>query len=189
MKRLSLAALLLMTGAAFAQTWTADKVHSTIGFTATHMLVAETYGSFKDYEITVISNSADFNGADVAFTAKTASLTTDNQMRDNHLKSEDFFNVEKFPEVKFKGKLVKKGKKYSLVGQLTLRETTKDVTFPVAYKGSIATAQFTKAGFSISSSVNRFDYGLTWDKALEAGGLVVGKDITLVINIELNKAK
>jgi polyisoprenoid-binding protein YceI len=189
MKRLSLIALLLISVASFSQTWTADKVHSSIGFTATHMVIAETTGSFKDYEIIVTSSSVDFADANVEFTAKTASLSTENEMRDGHLKSDDFFNAEKFPEIKFKGKLVKKGKKYSLVGKLTLRETTKDVIFPVVYKGTIATPQFTKAGFSISGSLSRFDYGLKWDKALEAGGLVVGKDITLVINVELNKAK
>jgi polyisoprenoid-binding protein YceI len=189
MKRLTLAALLLTSVAAIAQNWTADKAHSSIGFTATHMVVAETYGSFKDYEITVASTAADFNGADVEFTAKTASLSTDNENRDKHLKSDDFFNAEKYPEVKFKGKLVKKGKKYSLVGKLTMRETTKDITLPVVYKGTVATAQFTKAGFAISGSVNRFDYGLKFDKKLETGGLVVGQDITLAINVELNKSK
>ena len=159
MKNLILAALLLINGATIAQTWTADKVHSSIGFTATHMVVAETSGSFKDYEITVNSPT------------------------------DDFFNAEKYPEVKFSGKLVKKGKKYSLDGKLTLRGTTRDVTFPVIYKGTISTAQFTKAGFTITGAINRFDYGLKWDKALEAGGLVVGKDVTLVINVELNKSK
>lgn len=189
MKRLIFAAILLTTVATFAQTWTADKVHSSIGFTATHMVIAETTGSFKDYEINVTSPAADFSEADVTFSAKVASLSTDNEMRDKHLKSDDFFSAEKFPEVKFAGKLVKNGKDYSLVGKLTMRETTKDVTLPVVYKGTLTTPQFTKAGFSINSALNRFDYGLKWDKALEAGGLVVGKNITLVINIELNKSK
>jgi polyisoprenoid-binding protein YceI len=189
MKRLSIAVLLLLTISTFAQTWTADKAHSSIGFTATHMVVSETAGSFKDYEITVNSTKEDFNGATVDFTAKVASLSTDNQMRDNHLKSDDFFNAEKYPEIKFSGKLVKKGKKYFLEGKLTLRETTKDISLPVVYKGSVTTPQFTKAGFTVNGTINRFDYGLKWDKALETGSLVVGKDVTLVINVELNKAK
>ena len=189
MKKVSLFLLVLLASTAFAQTWSADKVHSSIGFTATHMVIAETTGSFKDYEINVASTSEDFNGATVEFTAKVASLSTENEMRDKHLKSDDFFNAEKFPVIKFSGKLVKSGKDYSLVGKLTLRETTKDVSLPVVYKGTLATAQFTKAGFSINGTINRFDYGLKWDKALETGGLVVGKDITLVINVELNKAK
>jgi len=173
-----------------AQTnWVLDKTHSNIGFTVRHMVIAEVSGSFRDCDVKVSSPSEDFNGATIEFTAKTASIDTQNEMRDGHLKGDDFFNAEKFPELKFSGKLVKKGKDYSAVGKLTLRDVTKDVTLPVTYMGTVKTAQFTKAGFKINGSINRFDYGLKWNKTIETGGMVVGEEVQLAGNIELNLAK
>jgi polyisoprenoid-binding protein YceI len=184
---------LTLVAAAFtvkAQTnWAFDKSHSNIGFTVTHMVVAEVSGSFKDADIKVTSTSEDFNGASIEFTAKVGSIDTQNENRDNHLKGDDFFNAEKFPEIKFTGKLVKKGNSYSADGKLTLKDVTKDVSFPVKYMGTIKTAKFTKAGFKLNGTINRFDYNLKWDNKLETGGLVVGQDVQLSANIELNLAK
>jgi polyisoprenoid-binding protein YceI len=192
MKRLSvILAGLLVSGSVLAQTnWTIDKAHSNIGFTVTHAVVAETAGEFKDFEGTVASPAEDFNGADIEFTAKSASIDTENERRDSHLKSDDFFNAEKYPDIKFVGKLVKEAGKYQLKGKFTMREVTKDVAFDVIYKGTLKTAQMTKAGFKIKGVVNRFDYGLKWDRTVEAGGgLMVGQDVEINCNIELNLAK
>ena len=191
MKKLFLTcSAVLVTAVVFAQTnWAFDKTHSNIGFTVTHMVIAEVSGSFKDTDIKVSSPTEDFNGASIEFTAKVGSIDTQNEMRDNHLKGEDFFNAEKYPEIKFVGKLVKKGTTYSADGKLTLRDITKDVSFPVKYMGTIKTAQFTKAGFKLNGTINRFDYNLKWDRKLETGGLVVGQDVQLSANIELNLAK
>ncbi|MBM3176756.1 MAG: YceI family protein [Bacteroidetes bacterium] len=169
--------------------WVLDKTHSNIGFTVKHMVIAEVSGSFRDSEVKVSSTTEDFNGATIEFVAKTASIDTQNEMRDGHLKGDDFFNAEKYPEIKFSGKLVKKGKDYSAVGKLTLRDVTKDVTLPVTYLGTVKTAQFTKAGFKINGSINRFDYNLKWNKTIETGGMVVGEEVQLGANIELNLAK
>lgn len=191
MKKLNVFVLgLLVSGSALAQSnWTIDKGHSNIGFTVTHMVVAETSGAFKDFEGKVSSPSEDFNGADVEFIAKVASIDTDNERRDGHLKSDDFFSAEKFPEIKFVGKLVKEGGKYQLKGKFTMRDVTKDVAFDVVYKGSIKTGQGAKAGFKLTGVVNRFDYGLKWDRTVEAGGsLVVAQDVAILCNIELNLA-
>lgn len=192
MKRLSLIlAGLLVAGGVLAQTnWTIDKAHSNIGFTVTHAVVAETSGQFKDFDGTVTSPSEDFNGADIEFTAKAASIDTENERRDGHLKSDDFFNAEKYPDIKFVGKLVKEGGKYQLKGKFTMRDVTKDVAFDVIYKGTLKTAQMTKAGFKIKGVINRFDYGLKWDRTVEAGGgLMVGQDVEINCNVELNLAK
>ena len=191
MKKLFLTlSAVLATVAAFAQTnWVFDKSHSNIGFTVTHMVIAEVSGSFKEADIKVSSPSEDFNGASIEFTAKVSSIDTQNENRDNHLKGDDFFNAEKYPEIKFVGKLVKKGGAYTADGKLTLRDVTKDVSFPVKYMGTIKTAQFTKAGFKLNGTINRFDYNLKWDRKLETGGLVVGQDVQLTANIELNLAK
>jgi len=189
MKKLNtLLVMLAFAGSAMAQgTWTIDKPHSKIGFAATHMVVAETEGVFKDYEGKVVSKAADFAGAEIEFTAKVASINTDNERRDGHLKSPDFFDAEKYPEIKFKGTLVKDGGKYLLKGDFTMKDVTKPVVFDVTYGGSTKAMGGEKAGFKINGKVNRFDYNLKWDKALETGGLVVGQDIEIICKIELNK--
>lgn len=192
MKRLSvILAALLVSGSVLAQTnWSIDKAHSNIGFTVTHAVVAETSGEFKEFDGKITSPAEDFNGADIEFTAKAASIDTENERRDGHLKSDDFFNAEKFPDIKFVGKLVKDAGKYQLKGKFTMRDVTKDVAFDVIYKGTLKTAQMTKAGFKIKGVVNRFDYGLKWDRTVEAGGgLMVGQDVEINCNIELNVVK
>ncbi|HMJ68702.1 MAG TPA: YceI family protein [Cyclobacteriaceae bacterium] len=191
MKKLNALVLgLLISGSVFAQTkWTMDKAHTNIVFAVTHMTVAETTGTFKEYDVNVTSPSEDFNGADVQFTAKTATISTENERRDNHLKSPDFFDAEKFPNISFAGKLVKDAGKYKLRGKLTMKDVTKDVDFDVTYKGMLKTEKFTKAGFKMVTKVNRFDYGLKWDSKVETGGLVVGEEVEITANIELNLAK
>jgi polyisoprenoid-binding protein YceI len=188
MKKLNvLIGLLLVSSVVFAQTWGLDKSHSKVGFNVTHMSVAEVEGKFNEFEVKVASSSEDFNGADVEFTAKTASVDTDNERRDNHLKSDDFFNAEKFPEIKFKGKLVKENGKYFLKGDFTIRDVTKPVTFDVTYGGTVNTGKAIKAGFKVNGTVKRFDYGLKWNAAIETGGLVVADEVQIICKIELNK--
>ncbi|MBS1488383.1 MAG: YceI family protein [Bacteroidetes bacterium] len=188
MKKINLlVAAILVAGVAAAQgTWTADKPHSRIGFNVTHLVVSEVEGAFKDFDVKVTSTTADFNGADVEFTAKTASINTENEKRDGHLKSDDFFNAEKYPEIKFKGKLVKNGNNYELKGDFTIRDVTKQVAFEVTYGGSIKAFGGEKAGFKLKGKINRFDYNLKWDKTTGAD-LIVGKEVEIVCKVELNK--
>jgi polyisoprenoid-binding protein YceI len=191
MKKLNvLFALLLMAGVASAQTtnWGLDRGHSKVGFSATHFVVSETEGEFKDFDVKVASTAADFNGASVEFTAKVASINTDNEKRDGHLKSDDFFNAEKFPEIKFVGKLEKKGNKYVLNGNLTIRDVTKPVSFEVTYGGTtyIEAYKATKAGFKLKGKINRFDYNLKWS-AKNGADYVVGEEVELNVKVELNK--
>jgi polyisoprenoid-binding protein YceI len=190
MKKLNIfLAALLVSGSVLAQTtWNIDKSHSKVGFNVVHMAVAEVEGKFNDFDGTISSKSDDFNGAEISFTAKTASVDTDNEKRDGHLKSDDFFNAEKFPELKFKGKLVKEGKGYKLVGDLTIRDVTKPVTFDVTYNGTIDTGRGIKAGFKVVGKINRQDYGLKFAAALGTGEMVVANEVEIVTKIELNKA-
>lgn len=189
MKKLnSLLALLAIAGSSFAQTtWSIDQSHSKIGFAVAHMAVSETEGSFKDFSGEVISKTEDFNGAEVTFTAKTASIDTENERRDGHLKSPDFFDAEKFPEITFKGTLVKSGKTYKLKGDFTMHGVTKKVEFDVTYGGSINTGRGFKAGFKLNGKINRQDYGLTWSNKLQTGELVVGDEVTVTCKIEVDK--
>jgi polyisoprenoid-binding protein YceI len=183
-----LAAALLVAGTASAQsTWLVDASHSNIGFSVPHLVVSEQEGNFKEYTITVNSKSDDFNGADVQFTAKAASINTENEKRDGHLKSADFFDAEKFPEVTFKGKLVKEGGKYVLKGDFTMKGVTKSVSFDVTYGGTVKAWGKDVAGFKINGKINRQEYGLTWSKAIETGGLAVGDEVTITCKVELNK--
>jgi polyisoprenoid-binding protein YceI len=189
MKKLNfLFAFLAVGAAAFAQTtWTIDNVHSKIGFSVSHMGVAETEGKFNEYLGTVVSKANDFNGAEVAFTAKTASIDTENEKRDGHLKSPDFFDAAKFPEISFKGNLVKDGAKYKLKGNLTMHGVTKPVEFDVTGGSTVDTGRGVKSGFKFTGTINRKDYGLTWSHSTPTGELVVGDDVELSIKVELDK--
>ncbi|WKZ60855.1 MAG: YceI family protein [Cyclobacteriaceae bacterium] len=189
MKKISVLMLgLLISGSMLAQsTWTIDKVHSKIGFSVSHMVVSETEGSFKDYTGSVVSKTDDFSGAEVSFTAKVASIDTENERRDGHLKSADFFDAEKFPEISFKGNLVKEGNKYKLKGDFTMKGVTKKVEFDVTYGGKIDTGRGEKAGFKVLGSINRQDYGVNWANKLASGEMVVGDEVSLNIKIELDK--
>ena len=112
---------LLVSGTALAQTnWTIDKAHSKIGFNVIHMAISEVEGEFRDFDAKVTSTADDFQNADVEFTAKVTSIDTENERRDNDLRSDNFFNAEKYPEIKFKGKLVKEGNAYKLKGDFTM---------------------------------------------------------------------
>ena len=187
-----LLAVLIAGSSLKAQTkWVVDKAHSNVKFGVTHMVVSEVEGSFKIFDGTVENTKADFSDAKVNFTVDVNSINTDNERRDNHLKSDDFFNAAQFPQMKFVSTAFKPlgNNKYQLEGNLTIRDVTKPITFEVTYGGTLKTGQGTKAGFKAKSTINRFDYNLKWDKATETGGMVVSKDVQLTLNIELNEAK
>jgi polyisoprenoid-binding protein YceI len=171
--------------------WTLDKGHSNVKFVVTHMVVSEVEGSFRTFDATIENTKPDFSDAVINFTVDVASVNTDNENRDKHLKSDDFFNAEKFPQMKFQSTSFKPlgGNKYQLDGNLTIRDITKPVTFEVTYGGSINTQRGAKVGFKAKTTVNRFDYNLKWDRATEAGGLVVAKDVVISINTEFNEVK
>jgi polyisoprenoid-binding protein YceI len=183
-----LAVVLIGTQAVTAQTkWALDKSHTDIRFTATHMVISEVDGEFKEFDGSVVSTSDDFAGSEVEFVAKVASIDTDNERRDGHLKSDDFFNAEMYPEVKFKGKITKEGDKFFLVGDFTMRDVTQPIKFDVKYNGQVPGRGGKKAGFKITGSVDRFAYGLKWNNAIETGELVVSQEIKITCNVELNE--
>lgn len=174
-----------------ATKWTVDKGHSNVKFVVTHMSVSEVEGSFKIFDGNVEHTKADFSDAVINFTVDVNSVNTDNERRDNHLKSDDFFNAASFPQMKFVSTSMKPlgNNKFQLAGNLTIRDVTKPVVFEVSYGGSLNTGRGVKAGFKAKTTINRFDYNLKWDRAVEAGGLVVAKDVDIVINLELDQAK
>jgi len=190
---LAMAGILWVSLNTMAQTtkWAVDKGHSNVKFTVTHMTVSEVEGSFKIFEGTLEHTKADFTDAKVNFSVDVNSVNTDNERRDGHLKGEDFFNAAQFPQMKFVSTGIKSlgNNKYQLMGNLTIRDVTKPVVFDVTYGGSVNTQRGKKAGFKAKGTINRFDYNLKWDRATEAGGLVVGKDVELQLNVELDEVK
>jgi len=182
-------ALVLFSNVVFGQNvWTLDKAHSEILFNVQHLVISEVGGKFKAFEGSVKGENDDFNGSEIEFKAMVESINTDNEQRDGHLKSDDFFNAEKYPELKFKGSLVKSGTGYVLEGEMTIRDVTNPIEFDVKYNGTIKDPYGnTKAGFKISGTIDRFDYGLKWNTLMEAGGAVVDSEVNIVCNIELQK--
>ncbi|MFM2146301.1 MAG: hypothetical protein RL732_1137 [Bacteroidota bacterium] len=194
MKKHFLSAVAILAGfVSQAQTsWNTDNSHSNVKFTVTHLVVSEVEGSFRVFSGTVKSAKPDFTDAAINFSVDVNSVNTDNEMRDKHLKSDDFFNAEKFPAMTFKGTSFKKvsNNKYVLQGDLTIRDVTKKVTFDVTYGGTTKDPWGnTKAGFKAKGKINRFDYNLKWNTLTEAGGTVVSKDVDIVVNLELNQEK
>ena len=176
-----------------AQTkWNIDKSHSNVGFSVTHLVISEVTGQFKSFNADIETKNDDFTDAKINFTIDVASISTENEGRDKHLKSDDFFNAEKFPKITFVGKSFKKvdGKKYKLVGDFTIRDVTKQITLDVIFNGTVKDPWGnTKAGFKISGELNRMDYNVKWNNLIEAGGAVVSKEVAINVNLELNKAK
>lgn len=174
-----------------ATKWTVDKSHSNVNFTVTHMTISEVEGTFKIFEGNVEHTKPDFSDAKINFQVDIASVNTENENRDNHLKGDDFFNAAQFPTMKFSSTSMKPlgNNKYQLSGNLTIRDITKPVVFDVSYGGTVNTSRGKKSGFKAKTTINRFDYNLKWDRATEAGGLVVGKDVEIQINLEMNEVK
>jgi len=173
-------------------TWNFDIAHSKISFNVTHLVISEVTGHFSSFTGKVVSKSDDFVNSEIYFEIDAKSINTDNESRDNHLRSADFFDVEKYPKIIFKSKSFTKvkGNKYKLVGDFTMKDVTKTITLDVVYGGTIKDPWGnTKAGFKISGEVNRFDYNLKWNNLLETGGAVVGKTVKLNGLVELTKEK
>lgn len=184
------------TFAVKAQTnWNVDASHSKLGFSVTHMMVSETEGKFKIYEGKVSSKSdANFTDATIDFTVDAASINTDDEKRDGHLKSPDFFDVEKFPKITFKSTSMKPGKvknTYVLTGDLTMHGVTKKVTLTAIGASKIVKDPYgmERYAFLVTGKLNRKDFGLTWNAALEAGGVAVSEDVKIDIKVEITKAK
>lgn len=189
--KLAAIAVIFVAGySAQAGEWVQDAAHTTIGFSARHLIITTVGGKFKDFSINVKSDKTDFSDAKIEVRIKAASISTENDMRDNHLRSDDFFAAAEFPEIVFVGtKMQNLGdNKYKVTGNLTIRGITKLVTLDAEFGGLVKDpGGNTKAGFSLTGSINRFDFGLKWNKAIEAGGMVVGENIKLLCEVELLK--
>ncbi|WP_259069447.1 YceI family protein [Mucilaginibacter sp. X4EP1] len=172
--------------------WVIDPMHSEVQFKVKHLVISTVSGFFKSFEGTLETEGDDFENASIYFALDIDSIDTNQTQRDEHLKSPEFFDAGQFPQITFKSTSFKKtdDDEFKLVGDLTVKGVTKNVTLDAEFGGS--TDDFygnTKAGFEVTGKINRKDFGLTWDGVTEAGSVVVGEDIKLLINIQFAKQK
>ncbi len=171
--------------------WNVDPEHSTIEFRVAHMVVSKTVGRFMDYSGAVEMDAEAAQFKSIEATIKTASVNTNHEKRDAHLRNADFFDVEKHPTMTYKMKSYKRsGDGYTAIGDLTLHGVTKEIVLTGTFNGvSKDPWGNTRAGFSANGNVNRKDFGMIWSKMLDGGGLVVGDEVLIHLEIECIKAK
>lgn len=170
--------------------WAIDSTHSKVAFKVKHLMISNVLGNFKEFEGQVSTDGDDFSTAEINFSLSAASIDTEMADRDGHLKSPDFFDAEKYPKITFSGKGMKDlgDEMFELTGDLTIKDVTKSVTLTVEYGGIMSDPWGNvKAGFSLSGKINRKDFGLNWNAALEAGGVLVGEEVKISGDIELAK--
>lgn len=169
-------------------TWAIDPAHSEITFKVKHLMISNVKGEFKTFEASI--DGEDFTNSTLSAKIDASSISTNNNDRDTHLKSPDFFEVEQFPEITFKSTSLKKGDddEYKLVGDLTIKGVTKEITLDTEFGGFMKDPYGNeKAGFSINGKLNRKDFRLNWNAALEAGGVMVGNEVKINSEVQFVK--
>jgi polyisoprenoid-binding protein YceI len=171
--------------------WGIDTTHSEITFKVKHLVISTVTGKFKEFDASIETDNEDFEHAAISFSAAINSIDTGNEDRDNHLKSDDFFNAEEYPTLSFSSNSFKKigDGTYKLTGDLTIRGNTKTVELDAEYGGTVVDPYGnTKAGFEVTGKINRKEFGLTWSAVTEAGNIVVSDDVKLILNVQFTKS-
>lgn len=168
--------------------WVIDTMHSEVQFKVKHLVISTVTGSFKQFDGKMVTDGEDLENAKVQFEIEASSIDTNQEMRDNHLRSGDFFETDKFPKISFESTAFKKlsDEKYSMIGTLTIKEVSKEVELAVEYGGTGRDAYgVLKRGFEVLGKINRKDFGLTYNALTEAGGLTIGEEIKVMANIQV----
>ena len=179
------------TATATPTKWAIDPMHSEVQFKVKHLVISTVTGFFKSFEGSLETVNDDFEDSEISFDLNVDSIDTNQSQRDAHLKSADFFDAEKYPQITFKSTSFKKTgaeEAFELTGELTIKDVTKPVTLAVEYGGS--TKDFygnIKAGFEVTGKINRKEFGLGWEGVTEGGSIIVGEDIKLIINVQFAK--
>lgn len=172
-------------------TWSVDTVHSELGFSVKHMMISKAKGSFDDFDAVIEADVENLTDSKVEVTIDASSINTRNKDRDDHLRSGDFFDVENHPKITFVATDIKKksDNNYDVTGDLTIRGTTNPVTADVVFEGQSKDPMSgnTVAGFSGGTKISRKDFGLTWNAAVETGGVLIGDEIKINFEIEAHK--
>jgi polyisoprenoid-binding protein YceI len=167
-----------------ASVWTIDNTHSGVGFQIRHF-VSKVRGKFKDVKGTITADESAWQNGVVDVEIATASISTDNDRRDTHLRSPDFFAADSFPTIRFKStRIERSGDNAKIYGDLTIRGVTKPVVLEGTFTGIMKSAQGDRVGFEASTTINRLDYGVKWNRAAEAGGAMLGDEVKIEINVE-----
>lgn len=168
--------------------WAIDPLHSDVQFKIKHLVISTVTGTFRKFDGTIVKEGNDFNNAKVNFKIDVKSIDTNQAQRDEHLQSGDFFEAEKFPEITFESTsfINQGGSDYKIIGDLTMKGVTKPVELNVEYGGSEDNGHgILKHGFEITGTVNRMEFGMTWNKLTDTGGLGLGENIKLIANIQV----
>ena len=180
-----LTAMCFVSSASAADKYMIDASHSSVGFSVKHMLVTNVKGSFTDFSGEIMLDAEDMTKSSVNVTIKTASVSTNNERRDGHLKSGDFFDVEAHPEITFRSSRVeKKGDGYVAYGALTMRGVSKDIELPFMLAGPIKMGDKSRLGVEAGLTIKRQDYGVSWNRTLDIGGVAVSDEVKIELNIE-----
>lgn len=174
------------------QTWNVDASHTGVGFSVKHMMVSKVRGRFTGVEGKLVGNPEDLTTANIDIKIDASTIHTNSEDRDNHLRSADFFDTETYPNLAFVStEIVKtKASKYDITGDMTIKGVTKKVTFEAEYEGAGKNPWGVDvAAFEVEGKISRKEFGLTWNQALEAGGVLVGDDIKITIDLQLNPAQ
>jgi polyisoprenoid-binding protein YceI len=190
-RRLALGILFLVSAAALraADTYTIDKAHSDVSFTIRHF-ASKVHGRFADFEGAIQTDTARPEASSVVFTIKATSIDTNNSNRDNDLRSDNFFDVAKFPEISFKSsKIASTGKDtYAVTGTFTMHGVSKEVTLPVTFLGSMKDPRGNeRASFELNTKLNRKDFGINWNRGLDNGGMMLSDDVEVTVDLETIK--
>ena len=172
--------------------WNLDIAHSEVGFSVKHMMISKAKGTFDNFDAKIVADAEDLTDAEIELNIDVESINTRNKDRDEHLRSADFFDAENYPKITFVATDIKKsGNNYEVTGDLTLKGTTKPVTLDVVFEGQSKDPMSGSivAGFSGSTSINRKEFGLTWTASLETGGVLVGEEVKINFELELQKAE
>ncbi|WP_375444673.1 YceI family protein [uncultured Fibrella sp.] len=171
--------------------WVVDPMHSEVQFKVKHLVISTVTGTFRNFEGGATTEHDDFDGAEVHFSLDVNSIDTNQEMRDTHLKSAEFFEADTYPHIAFKSTSFKKieDDEYTVTGDLTMKGITKPVTLKADYGGTAKDAYGNqKLGFEVTGKINRKEFGLTYNALTETGGLALGEDIKLIANIQLAPA-
>jgi polyisoprenoid-binding protein YceI len=181
-----MASVLALSQLTAATTWKLDKVHSSVKFTVAHLVISQVSGDFKDFDVTFTNTKDDFSDASLTADISVASVFTDNDRRDAHLKSADFLDAQNYPKITFKSSSFTKtgDNTFKIAGDLTIRGVTKSVVLDAVYKGQVTAWGKTIIAFTASTEINRFDFGAKWDAKTESGGLIAGENVKIDISFE-----
>jgi polyisoprenoid-binding protein YceI len=177
-------------GATTKTTWKLDPSHTLVEFSAKHLMITTVKGRITDVEGTIVMDEKNPSNSSVEATLKAVSIDTRTEQRDQHLRSADFLNAELFPEIKFRSTKIEGDKdSFKLTGDLTIRDVTRPITLDIRFEGQQTDPWGgERIGFSGSGKIDRRDFGLTWNQALETGGVVVGNDVKINLEVEAVKA-